>query len=126
MKLVHKLTIIASLVLAFSFPALADTLSGCVVHVAAGDTLTVLDTGTHQHKIRLSGIDAPAGGFESLPLRRIYRLYQPSMAVPFQLGSTPARPSVAGRSAAQTHVKCVRECSASPPPPTSLHDLYSQ
>src|SRR3989344_7054146 len=51
--------IIASLVLAFPFPALADTLSGRVVHVADGDTITVLDAGNHQHKIRLSGIDAP-------------------------------------------------------------------
>jgi len=54
-----KITIIACLVLAFSFPALAETLSGRVVHVADGDTITVLDAGNKQHKIRLSGIDAP-------------------------------------------------------------------
>ncbi len=45
--------------LAFSFPALAETLSGRVVHVADGDTITVLDASNQQHKIRLSGIDAP-------------------------------------------------------------------
>lgn len=45
--------------LAFSFPALAETLSGRVVHVADGDTITVLDVRNQQHKIRLAGIDAP-------------------------------------------------------------------
>jgi endonuclease YncB( thermonuclease family) len=34
-------------------------LTGKVVHIADGDTLTVLDTNKVQHKIRLSGIDAP-------------------------------------------------------------------
>ena len=37
----------------------ADTLSGRVVGVADGDTLTVLDGNNKPHKIRLSGIDAP-------------------------------------------------------------------
>ena len=59
MKLVHQLTITASFVLALSFPALAETLSGRVVHVADGDTITVLDASNQQHKIRLAGIDAP-------------------------------------------------------------------
>jgi len=42
-------------------PALveADTLSGRVVGVSDGDTITVLDADFHQYKIRLSGIDAP-------------------------------------------------------------------
>lgn len=35
------------------------TLTGRVVAVADGDTLTVLDADHQQHKIRLSGIDAP-------------------------------------------------------------------
>jgi len=52
-------SIIASLLLAFSSPILAETLSGHVVHVADGDTITVLNSGNHQHKIRLAGIDAP-------------------------------------------------------------------
>lgn len=37
----------------------ADTLSGWVVSVADGDTVTVLDAQKVQHKVRLSGIDAP-------------------------------------------------------------------
>ncbi|MGH8502559.1 MAG: thermonuclease family protein [Gammaproteobacteria bacterium] len=40
-------------------PALADTLTGRVVKIADGDTLTLLDASNSQHKIRLSGIDAP-------------------------------------------------------------------
>jgi len=39
--------------------AQAQTISGRVVAVADGDTLTVLDSSNRQHKIRLSGIDAP-------------------------------------------------------------------
>ncbi len=39
--------------------AIADTISGRVVGVADGDTLTVLDASRQQHKIRLDGIDAP-------------------------------------------------------------------
>ena len=37
----------------------ADTLTGRVVSVTDGDTVTVLDTRKVQHKVRLSGIDAP-------------------------------------------------------------------
>ena len=36
-----------------------DGISGLVVSVADGDTLTVLDAEHQQHKIRLGGIDAP-------------------------------------------------------------------
>lgn len=36
----------------------AELISGRVVHVADGDTLTVLDTDHVQHKVRLAGIDA--------------------------------------------------------------------
>jgi len=39
--------------------AWSDTLSGRVVGVADGDTVTVLDANYQQHKIRLSGIDTP-------------------------------------------------------------------
>jgi endonuclease YncB( thermonuclease family) len=39
--------------------AQADTLSGRVVAVHDGDTITVLDANLTQHKIRLAGIDAP-------------------------------------------------------------------
>ena len=34
-------------------------LSGKVVRVSDGDSITVLDSGNRQHKIRLMGIDAP-------------------------------------------------------------------
>ena len=37
----------------------ADTLTGRVVRVTDGDTIVVLDSGNAQHKIRLTGIDAP-------------------------------------------------------------------
>ena len=50
-------TYIASLVLAFSFPAYAD-FSGRVVSVADGDTITVL-VERQQVKVRLVEIDAP-------------------------------------------------------------------
>lgn len=39
--------------------ATADTLTGKVIRIADGDTITVLDAGRQQHKIRLAGIDAP-------------------------------------------------------------------
>ena len=37
----------------------ADTLTGRVVGITDGDTITVLDADRQQHKIRLQGIDAP-------------------------------------------------------------------
>ena len=40
----------------------AEPIVGRVVGIADGDTITVLDALKHQHKIRLSGIDAPEGG----------------------------------------------------------------
>jgi len=36
-----------------------QTLSGLVVRIADGDTITVLDSSNTQHRIRLQGIDAP-------------------------------------------------------------------
>lgn len=42
--------------------AFGDTLSGRVVGIADGDTLTLLDTANIQHKIRLAGIDSPEKG----------------------------------------------------------------
>ncbi len=45
--------------IALSISVQAETLSGVVVGLADGDTLTVLDADRQQHKIRLSGIDAP-------------------------------------------------------------------
>jgi endonuclease YncB( thermonuclease family) len=39
--------------------AQAEILSGKVIKIADGDTLTILDKSNRQHKIRLVGIDAP-------------------------------------------------------------------
>ena len=51
---------LTGLVLAiFAWNAFAITIVGRVVGVADGDTVTVLDADKTQHKIRLSGIDAP-------------------------------------------------------------------
>jgi endonuclease YncB( thermonuclease family) len=38
---------------------MAETISGIVVSIADGDTLMLLDAGRRQHKIGLTGIDAP-------------------------------------------------------------------
>lgn len=54
----HKGLTLISLLLASSL-SYADMLTGRVVGVSDGDTITVLDSGMHQHKIRLAGIDAP-------------------------------------------------------------------
>jgi endonuclease YncB( thermonuclease family) len=42
-----------------SAPAYRHSLAGKVVSIADGDTLIVLDASNHQHRIRLTGIDAP-------------------------------------------------------------------
>ena len=43
-------------------PLCAAALEGRVIHIADGDTLTVLDARHQSHKIRLAGIDAPERG----------------------------------------------------------------
>ncbi|HBB98860.1 MAG TPA: nuclease [Blastocatellia bacterium] len=40
-------------------PGVSQTLTGRVVRIADGDTVTVLDATNTQHRIRLQGIDAP-------------------------------------------------------------------
>ncbi len=37
----------------------AETLKGKVISISDGDTITLLDSTQQQHKVRLSGIDAP-------------------------------------------------------------------
>ena len=39
--------------------ATADTLTGRVINITDGDTLTILNSSFQQHQIRLTGIDAP-------------------------------------------------------------------
>lgn len=51
--------LLLTLVLATPLWSLAATLTGTVVGVSDGDTVTVLDAAKVQYKIRLSGIDAP-------------------------------------------------------------------
>ena len=52
--------LLVTVVLLFLAPAVqAETLTGRVVGVADGDSVTVLDANLEQHKIRLQGIDAP-------------------------------------------------------------------
>ena len=48
-----------ALALFYALTASAEELTGKVVRVADGDTITVLGPGNQQHKIRLMGIDAP-------------------------------------------------------------------
>jgi endonuclease YncB( thermonuclease family) len=58
----NKATIRASLILfalILRASAQPQTITGKVVGVSDGDTITVLDAGQRQHKIRLDGIDAP-------------------------------------------------------------------
>ena len=50
---------IAVLLFSLSTGSFANTLTGRVVGIADGDTLTLLDASHVQHKIRLAGIDAP-------------------------------------------------------------------
>jgi endonuclease YncB( thermonuclease family) len=50
---------LAGLLLVLPVASLAGTITGKVVGVADGDTITVLDADKVQHKIRLAGIDAP-------------------------------------------------------------------
>jgi len=56
----HGLAAIALTLLAVT--ASADTLTGRVVGIADGDTLTLLDVTNTRHKIRLAGIDTPEKG----------------------------------------------------------------
>lgn len=53
----RAILLLAAVLLAL--PAQADLISGRVVRVADGDTITVLDAEKVQYKIRLAGIDAP-------------------------------------------------------------------
>lgn len=50
---------VLAFLLLVAFPALAETLTGKVVKIADGDTVTILDRDNHQYRIRLAGIDAP-------------------------------------------------------------------
>ena len=51
-----------ALALFYALTASAEELTGKVIRVADGDTITVLSSANQQHKIRLMGIDAPEKG----------------------------------------------------------------
>jgi endonuclease YncB( thermonuclease family) len=55
--MIRRIGFIAALLLACSTHA--EVLTGRVVGIADGDTITILDSSRQQHKIRLAGIDAP-------------------------------------------------------------------
>ena len=60
--MVNTRLVILSL-LAFTFPLVhAEIITGRVVRVTDGDTIVILDASKVQHKIRLTGIDAPERG----------------------------------------------------------------
>ena len=52
-------TLVAGLFLSLSFHVTADELTGRVIDVHDGDTITILDDQHNKHRIRLFGIDAP-------------------------------------------------------------------
>jgi endonuclease YncB( thermonuclease family) len=54
----HRSWLVLTLLLGIS-TAWAEPLTGLVVGIADGDTITVLDSSKTQHKVRLAGIDAP-------------------------------------------------------------------
>jgi endonuclease YncB( thermonuclease family) len=56
MSIKYLLALLLAIAIAYSHAA---TITGRVVAVADGDTVTVLDGNNTQHKIRLAGIDAP-------------------------------------------------------------------
>ena len=53
------ITSVGTLALCLALQTHAETITGLVVGVSDGDTITVLDANKVQHKIRLAGIDAP-------------------------------------------------------------------
>lgn len=55
----HCIRVLAIFCTAF---AVAEELSGTVVGIADGDTITLLDSSNHQYKIRLTEIDTPEKG----------------------------------------------------------------
>ena len=51
--------IFLAFLITYSMIVNADVIKGYVISIADGDTITIVDSENYQHKIRLSGIDAP-------------------------------------------------------------------
>lgn len=62
-QLAHRWLLLVHITcLFFALPAISQTITGKVVGISDGDTITILDAGKKQHKIRLYGIDCPESG----------------------------------------------------------------
>jgi hypothetical protein len=64
----RRISSVALVLFLVPVPALADTLTGKVVTIVDGDTITVLDSIDTQHRIRLQGIDAPFTSIRAGPI----------------------------------------------------------
>ncbi len=62
MYLMIRATLLSIFILIFQESIFAETITGRVVKVYDGDTVTILDASNTQHRIRLQGIDAPERG----------------------------------------------------------------
>ena len=58
-QLRQQLAILFCLILVMPLNVSAELISGRVIAVASGDTITILNSNNTKYKIRLSGIDAP-------------------------------------------------------------------
>ena len=58
-RLSHQLLLKCIVLMLLVFEVNAEVLNGTVVGISDGDTITVLDNSSNEHKVRLMGIDAP-------------------------------------------------------------------
>lgn len=62
MKQLLSLLLFPLIAFFFTPPAHSTNLTGNVINISDGDTITILDSNKRQHKIRLYGIDCPESG----------------------------------------------------------------
>ena len=58
-RVLAAVTFLGAMTMASTVASAGETITGRVVGVSDGDTITVLDSTKTRHKIRLAGIDAP-------------------------------------------------------------------